>query len=174
MSEQSLEEILNQLRDERVACEQVLASVHALASGELKGVFGKAIILAKLEAQVAEPQVSDEVKEIITSATSQIAFVSSQIESATIMLEKRTEELKRFQRRCITLGGICFALAFSCSRFIGWTGYSYWFIKATTSSLWFQRIIVENAEVINKCLDPEVIKHSDGKCTIQLPVKIAH
>ncbi len=123
---------------------------------------------------MANPQVLDQVKEIISSATSEIAFVSSQLEKATGLLEKRTEELKRFQRRCITLGGVCFALAISCSMFIGWTGYSYWFIKATTSSIWFQKIIVENAEVINKYLDPKVIKHSDGKCTIQLPVRTAH
>jgi hypothetical protein len=174
MSEKSLEEILHQLHDERVACEQVLASVHALASGELKAVFDKAITLAKLESQLANPQVSDQVVEVVSSYASKMELVSSQLESATELLEKRTEDLKRFQRRCTMLGGTCFALAFCCSAFIGWTGYSYWMIKATTSSFWFQTIIVENAQVINKCLDPEVLRHSDGKCTIQLPFKVEH
>jgi len=174
MSEQSLAEILNQLREERVACEQVLASVNRLAAGELKGIFDKAITLAKLEAQIANPDISGEVTMAMSNATTQLTFVSSQLEESTVLLEKRTEELKRFQHRCIMLGGVCFALAISCSIFIGWTGYSYWFIKATTSSFWFQKIIVENAEVINKCLNPEVIKHSQGHCTIQLPVRAVH
>jgi len=171
MSEKSLEQILNQLRDERLACEQVLASVHGSATEELKAVFDKAITLAKLEAQLADPKVSDAAKNVISSATDQIILVSSQLNEATSLLEMRAEEVKRYQRRCITMLAVCFTLIFGCSVFIGWTGYSYWYIKATTSSFWFRKIIVENAEVINKCLDSAVVKHSDGKCTIQLPVK---
>ncbi len=62
---------------------QVLASVHRLAVGELKGVFDKAINLAKLEAQIANPDISGEVTMAMSNATTQLTFVSSQLEEST-------------------------------------------------------------------------------------------
>ena len=172
MPEKSLEEVLNQLRSERAACEQILTEMQLLKNGEFKEVFGQAFATAMLESyRQAEAEISEDLKQVVSSSVAAASAISSRLEESTSLLEKQANSLKQVQGRCTARGVICWGLMLSCSMFIGWTGYSYWFVRATTTSVWFQKIVVDNADVIDKCLDPEVLKHSDGKCTIQLPVR---
>ncbi len=175
MSEKSLEEVLKQLHSERTACEEILDEMQSLKNGEFKEVFGQAFATAMLKSYTeAEAEISEELKQVVSSSVAAASAISSRLEESTSLLEKQASSLKQVQRRCTFISGICLGLIMSCFMFIGWTGYSYWLIRSTTSSIWFQKIIVENADVIDKCLDPEVLKHSSGKCTIQLPVRPVH
>lgn len=172
MSEKSLSEILNQLNSERAACEQILTEMQSLKNGEFKEVFGQAFATAMLESyRDAEVEISEDLKQVVSSSVAAASAISSRLEESTSLLEKQANSLKQVQRRCTILSVICWGLMLACFIFMGWTGSLYWLIRSTDSLLWFQKIIVDNADVIDKCLDPEVLKHSEGKCTIQLPVR---
>lgn len=170
MSEKSLEQILNELRLERTICESLLVSVHALAQGELKDLLGVVLERSAIKSsQSPEAEIPKNLKETVSSNIVAAAAICSRLQESTSLLEEQADRMRRVQRRCAFLTGICLVLFFSCCFFIGWTGYSYWYIRSVITSSWFEILFIENADNINKCLDPENLQNSKGKCTIQLP-----
>lgn len=171
MSEKSLTDILNELHSERTACEKILTEMQALKDGEFPEVFATAALESYRQ---TSSEITDMLKETASTSVSASAAVSSRLQESISLLEEQAARFKRIQRRCTAFTVISWALLLGCFMFMGWTGSLYWLTKYETSSVWFQKIIVDNAEVIDKCLDPEVLKHSEGKCTIELPVQPVH
>jgi hypothetical protein len=172
MSEKSLEQLLDEMRSERIACERVLVSVHALAQGELKEILGTVLEQAALKSdRITQAEIPANFKETVSSSIVAAAAVCSRLSESTSLLEEQTTRICRVQRRCSLLTKLSLVLFFSCCFFIGLTAYSYWYIHSVTTSMWFEKIFIENADTISQCLEPKILKQSQGRCTIHLPVQ---
>lgn len=167
MSERSLTDVINELRSERTACEKILSEMQALKDGEFQEVFALTLKLCRQTSS----EITDLLKETASTSVSASADVSSDLKESISLLKDQETRFKRIQHRCTAFTVVSWTLLLSCFMFMGWTGSLYWLTKYETSSLWFRKIVVDNADLIDKCLDPEILKHSEGKCTIQLPVQ---